>query len=51
MSDEELKYILVRQCPDGIPHEVCATNACENCWLWWLQQPAEDYIENENGEH
>lgn len=42
MSDEELRFVLVRDCPKGVTHEVCSTLSCENCWLWWLQQPVED---------
>lgn len=41
MPVKELKYILARQCPERVPHEICSTHSCENCWQWWLQQPAE----------
>lgn len=43
MSNEELKDLLMRSCPSGVTREVCnAFSSCDNCWLWWLQRPAEE---------
>ena len=41
MSDEELAQLLKAQgCPSAEPIS-CYEHTCKDCWLEWLQQPAE----------
>ena len=39
MSDEELAREFGRQCPKG---NTQPCDSCSHCWLYWLQQPAEE---------
>lgn len=40
MSDEELAYQFGAQCPKDRKRE--CDKRCSQCWLEWLQQPAEE---------
>lgn len=41
MSNEELAEILKMECPPGVKVDHSGPYSCENCWLNWLNKPAE----------
>jgi hypothetical protein len=44
MSDEELADTirLSQFCPEGLMTDCFSKDSCRECWVIWLQQPAED---------
>lgn len=52
MSDEEIaESSAFRFCPSKMIGESCAFRKCKECWLEWLQQPAEEDDHDERKEN
>lgn len=49
MSNEELAEILKRECPPGAKVDHSRPYSCKNCWLDWLNKPAE-YVKHVNSD-
>ena len=52
MSDEEIaESSAFRFCPSKMIGESCTFRNCKECWLEWLQQPAEEDDHDERKEN